>query len=340
MTSEWPIAAPPEEAVSDRPPAALPAAGDRRLASVVQDFFLPAEARLTEQERALMTAMLHGLIERIADELRARLDRDTAEACAAGPVELIADLTAAGLLQDEALVGVLLRHADAQRLAQAGHGGRTMLQRWTADEDGAVAAAAMALITARGRGRDRFGRAALDLTDLSPVLAQGLVLAVAAALGHRCTRPSDLAVAAAAADLLRSRPDESRLEDLESGLADVLGPERRRTPGLLVTLAQEGEAPLLAAILAAEAGIAPDESWRALIGGADRLALLLRLASVPRSDAAALLATAGPELGIRDPVRAIDTFDRLTPAAVEAVRDELVLPPSYRRAKTILARHG
>ena len=97
---------------------------------------------------------------------------------------------------------------------------------------------------------------------------------------------------------------------------------------------------VLAAILAAEAGVPADEAWRALLGGGQQLALLLRLADVPRREAAPLLANASPGLGIGDPVSAIEAFDHLSDAHVEAIRAELILPPAYRRAKAILARHG
>lgn len=340
MPAEWPIDALP---ASERLPgasAAFPAAGERRIAAVVQDFFLAPEARLTEQERSLMTAMLHGLVDRVAVELRARLSPEMASACSASPAELISDLTRAGLLQDEALIALLLRRADVQRIAAGARGGRSTLQRWTAADDAALAAAAMALVAARGRGRDRFGRAMLDPSDLPAPLAQGLVIALAAALSLRCTEPSDPQLVAAAADLLAGQPDSASVEELEAALADTLGGEGRRTPGLLVALAKEGDASLLAAILAAEAAIPAHEGWSALLGGAERAALLLRLAAVPRSEAAALLAAAGPALGIGDPVRAIETFDALGEDSVEAARAELQLPGAYRRARRIIRRNG
>lgn len=287
-----------------------------------------------------MTAMLHGLVHRIADEIRARLDPAVAGACAAEATELVADLTRAGLIQDEALVALLLRRADAHRLAQEGQGARSRLQRWTASEEAEVAAAAMALITARGRGRDRFGRASLDLVDLPLPLAAGLVQVVAAALGRRCAVPSDASIAAAAADLLAASPPSARPEQMEVELAEALGPVHRREPGLLVALARDGEAPMLAAILAVEAGIPPQEGWTCLLGGGEQVALLLRMAGVPRTEAAAFLAHAGPGLGIGDPVAAIERFDRLGDAEVERARAELRLPLGYRRAQAELARHG
>jgi len=307
---------------------------------VVSDFFLPAEVRLTEQERALMNAMLHGLIDHVADELRARLDPASASACAAQASELVSDLTRAGLLQDHDLVAVLLRRADVQRLAQGASGGRSRVQRWTASDDSDLASAAMALVAARGRGRDRFGRAALDLADLPPVLAEGLVQMVAAALGRRCSEPSDAAIARAAADLVGATPTTPRLAEIEERLAALLGSEGRREGGLAVALANDGDAPLLAAILGLEADIPVEEAFRLLIGGGDLLALLLRLARLPRREAAALLAHAGPALGIGDPVAAIELFDALPDEQVKAARTELALPSAYRRARLVLDRNG
>lgn len=340
MPAEWPIAALASAERQSRASTASPAAGGRRLAAIVQDLFLSPEDRLTEQERSLMAAMLHGLVERIAVELRARLSPSAAAACAAGPSELLADLNRAGLVQDEALVGLLLRRADIQRLASGGRGGRTALQRWTADQDGAVAAAAMTLVAARGRARDRFGRVTLDLSDLPPPLADGLVVAVAAALGLRCVEPSDSEIADAIADVIATREDVASLEALEYLLVETLGSQGRRAPGLLVALSEEGEAPILAAILAAEARIPAKEAWVALLGGGESVALLLRLAGVKRAEAAALLASAGPALGIGDPVRAIDAFDALSVEAVESARAELALPAAYRNARRIIGRHG
>jgi hypothetical protein len=310
------------------------------MAAIVQDLFLEPEARLTEQERSLMGAMLHGLVERIAVELRARLSHTAADACAAGPAELIADLARAGLIQDEKLVGLLLRRADSQRLASAGRGGRSTLQRWTAAADADLAAAAMILVTTRGRGRDRFGRVAIDLSDLPAPLAAGLVMTVGAALGLRCKLPSDPEIAAATTDLLSTWTERTSLEELEAALAEALGSEGRRTPGLLVALAEEGEAPILSAILAAEAEVTADEAWSALLGGAEEVALLLRLASVHRPEVAAFLAAAGPALGIGDPVRAIDAYDALSTETVEAVRAELALPAAYRNARRLISRRG
>ena len=205
MPAEWPITAAQSGARDTRTATAFAAAGDGRLTAIMQDLFLSPDARLTDQERALMSAMLHGLVERIAVEIRARLSADTAASCEVATSELVADLTRAGLVQDKALVALLLRRADVQRIASSGRGGRSTLQGWTASRDADIAAAAMTLITARGRGRERFGRVSLGLWDLPAPLAQCLVMAVAAALAHHGQTTNDTEFADAVNDLLASR---------------------------------------------------------------------------------------------------------------------------------------
>ena len=68
MPQEWPIAASADEREE---PARV--AGRTRLRTVRADFFLEPTERLTEQERALMTAMLRCLVGDIASEIRAAL---------------------------------------------------------------------------------------------------------------------------------------------------------------------------------------------------------------------------------------------------------------------------
>ena len=69
MPEEWPIAA-----SADERDAPARVAGRGRLSTVRADFFLDPAERLTEQERALMTAMLHCLVGDIAE-------RDPCRAC-------------------------------------------------------------------------------------------------------------------------------------------------------------------------------------------------------------------------------------------------------------------
>src|SRR5947208_4546411 len=158
MPEEWPIAAP---AADQNAPAR--SAGRDRLSTVRVDFFLNSAERLTEQERALMTAMLHCLVGDIADELRAALPNIATPANDEGNLALIDLLSGAGLLDRAGLVRLLLRRADEERIATAarsrsGRREERVVQGLVSHSDGAVAAAAMALIIARGRRRDRFGQ--------------------------------------------------------------------------------------------------------------------------------------------------------------------------------------
>src|SRR5437763_17016967 len=114
MPEEWPIAA---SAADGDEPARL--AGRGRLATVRRDFFLDPAKRLTEQERALMTAMLHCLISDVADAVRAALPSGRIAANDEGDAALVDELTASGLADDAGLMALLLRGADEERIAHA-----------------------------------------------------------------------------------------------------------------------------------------------------------------------------------------------------------------------------
>src|SRR5215210_5109898 len=106
LPEEWPIAA---DAADSNAPARM--TGRDRLVTVRADFFLNPAERLTEQERALMTAMLHCLVGDIADEVRAAVPKGTAAANDERNLALIGTLSSARLLDRPALVRLLLRRA-------------------------------------------------------------------------------------------------------------------------------------------------------------------------------------------------------------------------------------
>src|SRR6188508_2433484 len=95
---EWPIAAAGEG--GGRDPAR--AAGRARLRTARTDFFLDPSARLTEQERALLT----GLVDSVADEFRVILAG--AEPANDDGEELFDSLRSSGLLDIPDLIHLLL----------------------------------------------------------------------------------------------------------------------------------------------------------------------------------------------------------------------------------------
>src|SRR6478752_4012437 len=182
MPEEWPIAAPATDGSGPARPA-----GRGRLSTVRRDFFLNPAERLTEQERALMTAMLHCLVSDVADAVRAALPSGRIAANDEGDAALVEALTASGLLDEPGLMALLLRRADEERIATAararsGRREARVLQGLVSHDYGAVAAAAMALILGRGRRRDRFGQCLVAFDDLSKHSAETIAYAVAAAL--------------------------------------------------------------------------------------------------------------------------------------------------------------
>jgi len=331
---EWPLAA----LAADPPVDSAHARGSRRLTSVRRDFFLDPVHRLTEQERALMTAMLHDLVGAVAVEILAALPANGSEA--PETAELAGRLSAAGLLDREELVSLLLRRADEHRVAtafagRAGPRNLPMLPRLVGDSDAAVAAAAMALVVARGRRRDAFAQPRIELNDLSAGEAACLALAVAAGLSDHGERP---ALAAAAGAVAARRSPSDSLDSTVAVLVEALASSGRADDAMIETAAREGEAGLLAASLARRAGISYDTSWGYLISGQDDgLALLARMAELARPAAARLIAEFGAVSGA-SVEEEITRFDSLSEDEVAAARDWWRLPPDFRGASAALGQ--
>jgi hypothetical protein len=335
MAPTRPSAAPAADRGVDR--ARFPRGGGR-LATVVHDFLLDPDQRLTEQERSLMTAMLLGLVGTVADEIRVRLPEEAAEACECDPAKFVDRLRSAGLLDQPALIALLLRRADEVRVAEALGGGALVVQRWTADEAPGLAAAAMAVVLARAAARDRFGRPGLELGDCDAETAVQLSYAVAAGLAAQAPDTEE-ALVAATVDLLGRHDEGQRLHALEARLVIALEAADRIDGGLLGDLAQSGEVGLLAQALARLAGVPADSAWGMLVGGdAGDVALLMRLSGQPRPVAARILAALAIPLGPVDPLTEIERFEELNDQEVATARMRLRHPPAFAAALNAIGR--
>ncbi|MFP5329509.1 MAG: DUF2336 domain-containing protein [Alphaproteobacteria bacterium] len=315
------------------------AAGDARLRTVRADFFLDPRERLTEQERALMTAMLGDLVSMLADEFVSMMA--DSEAANDEGESLVDRLWAAGLLDMPELVQLLLHRAEEERLVAAVRAGRPaakarLLQSLVSDPDSDVSAAAMALILARGRRRDRFDRPRIAFDDLPAETAVALVSAIAAALRTDLAvrfgeRSADERLSEAARELLAGHDEGNRLDARTFALVHALDKAGRLDDALLRSALVEAEIALLCETLARRAGIGFDASWTHLSGGPGKLALLLRLAGLRRDLAGELVATLAEIVG-SDAESEIQAFDSLTDCEIEDSRSWLRLNPVYRDA--------
>jgi len=328
MPVEWPLAA---SAADRQVEPARPRAGSDRLAIASADFFLDEASRLTDEERALMAAMLRGLVTDIADELIAALPPMLAAQAEQAREGLYRRLRRARLLEREGLVALLLRRADEQQLSGRTDHGEATLTALVGDDDGQVAEAAMGLTLARGRRRDRFGRAGLEFDDLAAEDAVALAHAVAAGLRDVLAADSDQALAAAAQALLARHDEGRRLEASVAALARALETSGRADDAMIQRLAQDGDAALLVGLLARRAGIDFLDAWN-FFTCSDAM-MLARLAGCDRTAAAQILAGFEPMSGAHAAERIIDRFEAIDDATVERVRRWMRLDPHYRVAR-------
>ncbi|MEP6983085.1 MAG: DUF2336 domain-containing protein [Sphingomicrobium sp.] len=335
---EWPIAAPAADGNGPARPA-----GRGRLATVRRDFFLDPAERLTEQERALMTTMLHCLVSDVADAVRAVLPSGRIAANDEGDAALVEALTASGLLDEPGLMALLLRRADEERIgtaarARSGRREARVLQGLVSHDYGAVAAAAMALILARGRRRDRFGQGLIAFDDLPEVSAEHFVHTVAAGLRRelaaaRGAASADVELTQALDSVFEGHDAERSIESLTAALVHFLDEGGGLSDDLVLAAAHEGEVGFVSEVLARRAGIPIDSATDELLcGDAKRLMALLRVAGASRELSAGLLGGIGDLLGIAEAGEAIALFDRMSEDDVGAARSWLVTASVYRAA--------
>ena len=333
MPVEWPLAA----AAADRPvDPARPRAGSGRLAIATADFFLNEASRLTDEERALMAAMLRGLVADIADELIAGLPPLLAARAERARDGLYRKLRSAGLMEREGLVALLLRRADEQQLSARADRSSPTVAALVSDQAAPVAEAAMALTLARGRRRDRFSRLGAEFDDLAAEEAVALVYAAAAALKDALDTDVDQPLADAAQALLARHDEGKRLEATVASLARALEAANRADDDMVGRLADDGDPALVVGLLARRAGIDLVDAWNFFTGG--EVMLLARLAGCHRTAAARILAAFEPMSGSHSAERIIDRFDSLDDEAVERCRRWMRLDPHYRSARESLER--
>jgi hypothetical protein len=332
---EWPIAT--AEKAGGRHAACVAVSG--RLRVVRADFFLDSQARLTEQERALMTAMLSDLVAGLTDEFVILLG--AAEAANDDGGQMFDRLWKAGLLDIPDLIHLLLRRAEEERVAAGilsgrAAGGSRFLQLFVGDEDPGVSADAMALILARGRRRDRFDGPKILFDDLSAEAAVTLVHAIAAGLRGNLVRrleggDADERLATAARTLLSRHDEGNRLEARLFDVVHALERSGQLDDGMIRSALDAGEISMLAEALGRRAGIEFDTAWESVLGGSSSLALLLRMSGASRMLAGEIVAGTSDVLP-GDPESAMAAFDRLGDEEVEAARKWLRLDPAFRSA--------
>ncbi len=332
---EWPIDAP----ASDGGYARARLAPRDRLPCVRADLFLDPRARLSEQERSLLTALMADLVSSVSDEFLVALGEPSP---ANDEDESLLDrLWRTGLLDIPDLIRLLLRRADEERLAAAihdvsGSSRARFAQSLVGDEDADISAAAMALILARGRRRDRFDAPRIAFDDLSAEAAVALVNAVAAGLRDRVADrlgvgQADERLTAAAHALLAGHDEGKRLEARIFDLVHALDRAGRLDDRCISLALHEGQVAFVVEALARRSGIPFDSAWDRFAGGKGELALLLRLARSSRELAGEILSQASDLVG-SDAEFEIAAFDTMAGEEVERARDWLRFDPNYRRA--------
>lgn len=336
------------------------AAADRRaaarLATAIDDFFLAENDRLDDRTRAAMSTLLSGAVRAIEREVAGHAARQLAGQSVPAPVvpagaSTLPRLIDSGLLRDRELMGELLGQVRLDLLGESLLANRApgmqpaLLGRFSACEDGVVAAAARDYLLADSRRRDP---ATARRGDLPAALHRKLVWWVAAALRERqgasaAHQPAiDRALAEAAQRSLTAHDDGDRLDHAATRLAAAIDARPDELGDLLAEALEEGRAALFVAVAAHALRLDFAEARAlALDPDGDRLWLALRAHGLDRATIARIglaLADADPRRDLEAFADELDTIAAVPPEAARAALAPLALHPDFRAALRALGR--
>jgi hypothetical protein len=329
--------------------AQLLASARARLCAAAADLALGDAHRLTEWQRATVSALLAGLVRAIEDELRSalagRFEAPAYEGLRAAlssaqlPIALRVLQTGSSLF-DPALLAVLLRRAEEHRLAAADH---VLLGALAGDGDEAVAEEAMSLLVLQGSRLDPFQGPLIGRGELPAEVQHRLVWTIAAALrrymvAHHRVDPAtaDEALSACAEALLAQYDEGAGVEAGSLRLVHRLSALGRLDDGFVTRALSEGTLPLFIAALGVRAGLASPAAAEILTDSAGRGApLLLRAAGIARPAAAAILLQMQPsETAL---AAQLDAYDGATPEQAARLLAPWRADAAYRSAIASLA---
>lgn len=334
---------------------------DARLAVTIADFFLDADARLDERTRLRLAQVLDGIVGAIETDIRRHAARLLANAGdpARGEAILkpgkpggsvVARLTRARLLHDDALMGELIarvRHdliADALPVAISGPDESSLLVRLAGVPDSVVASAANALLASESRRRSANEAGTIAGSDLPAELHHRLVWWIAAAIREGDGRGAtvDRALVDAALRSLSAHDEGERPEAVAMRLAGAIEARPDELAALLIEAIGDRRLSLFVAVLARAIGVDFEQARRMTIEpDGDQLWIALRAADLDRSTIARIALA----LSEADPRRDIEAFaDSLGAiAAISAPDARAALAPlslhrDFRAAMRALAR--
>lgn len=336
---------------------------DARLAVTIADFFLDADARLDERTRLRLAQVLDGIVGAIETDIRRHAARLLANAGdpARGEAILkpgkpggsvVARLTRARLLHDDALMGELVarvRHdliADALPIAISGPDESSLLVRLASVPDSVVASAANALLASESRRRSANEAGTIAGSDLPAELHHRLVWWIAAAIRGDVDDTGgatvDRALVDAALRSLSAHDEGERPEAVAMRLAGAIEARPDELAALLTEAIGDRRLSLFVAVLARAIGVEFEQARRMTIEpDGDQLWIALRAADLDRPTIARIalaLSEADPRRDIEAFANSLDAIAAISVADARAALAPLSLHRDFRAAMRALTR--